>query len=155
MKRKKPLLLLLFGVLLFWGAPLAVSGLLNVALASNLSPALLMMSAAALALTGLILLAVGAYELQLKSRTIAAFLGTSQSAIACHYAAWKTGTVREFGGGAAFWFLILVPLALVELVALIRCLARGERSWPATAAAALWLTQAGTMWYLYWIIGGV
>lgn len=159
LSRIKPAWLLLFGVFLLCAMPVVVFGIFQILLSSNMSGTalngLLSVCLAAFMLPGLVLIVVGASRVYFSSKMLAALIVVVQLLLVSHYVAWKNGVFADFGGAAAMWLVLLAPLLVVGLVTLIRSMMRRERMAWIAAALALWLAQAATTCYLYWIVGGV
>jgi len=159
LSRTKPAWLLLFGVLLLCAMPVAVFGVFQLLLSSNMSSTalngLMTVCLAAFMLSGLALIVAGASRVHFSSKMLAALIVLVQLLQVSHYVAWKNGVFADPGGAAATWLVLLLPLLVFGLVTLIRSIMRRERMAWIAAALTLWLAQVATTCYLYWIVGGV
>lgn len=104
---------------------------------------------------GLVLVGIGAHRLRSATRTVVIVLLTAQLAVTLHYLLWKAGAITEFGGAAAIWMIVLIPLLTASLVALIRSVRTREDRALTTAGLFVWVGQACTAVYLYWIVSGI
>ena len=97
------------------------------------------------------------------AKTTVFLIAVSNIAFAAHYALWKYGVIHHpevgidpFAGAVALWFLVLVVLAGLEIVAIVCSLNRAQRNTAnSSLAAIMWLLQIFTIRFLYLMLEGV